>query len=234
MRDSLRVLTWNIHGCVGTDGRRDPARIAHAIRALGPDILALQEVDSRNRHADGVDVFEYLMATLGGYGLDAKTLSTECGHYGQMLISRWPLAKSVVHDISVVSREPRRALDVRLDCPQGSLRVLATHFGLGPAERRAQFRAVADIVGRGIARPTILLGDFNEWRRRGAGYRLLSPLFERATTHSTFPSRCPLLPLDRIWCHPARLMVRSWTDRSQRRASDHLPLLAELSFAGGP
>jgi len=78
--------------------------------------------------------------------------------------------------------------------------------------------------------PQVLLGDMNEWRRRGWGYRLLSTVFESCTSHRTFPAKMPLLPLDRIWCRPASLMVRSWTEHEARRVSDHLPLAADLAF----
>lgn len=38
------IATYNVHDCVGTDGRRDPERVARVIAETGADILALQEV----------------------------------------------------------------------------------------------------------------------------------------------------------------------------------------------
>jgi len=41
----LRIMTYNVHRCVGVDGRADPRRIAEVIAAYQPDIVALQELD---------------------------------------------------------------------------------------------------------------------------------------------------------------------------------------------
>ena len=40
----LKVVSWNVHGCVGTDGQFSPERIAEALAALAPDLALLQEV----------------------------------------------------------------------------------------------------------------------------------------------------------------------------------------------
>ena len=40
---SVRVATYNVHECVGTDGRQDPDRIASVVGELDADIIALQE-----------------------------------------------------------------------------------------------------------------------------------------------------------------------------------------------
>ena len=42
-RARLRVATYNVHACVGTDGRHDPDRVASVITELDADIVALQE-----------------------------------------------------------------------------------------------------------------------------------------------------------------------------------------------
>ena len=43
----IRVVSYNIHRCVGMDGRQDPGRVAEVIRELDADIVGLQEVDSK-------------------------------------------------------------------------------------------------------------------------------------------------------------------------------------------
>lgn len=200
------------------------------IRAINPDIIALQEVDSRSGQINDLDIFAYLESAVGGHSINAKTLSTDVGHYGQMLISRWPLRDCRIHDISVGKHEPRRIMEARVDLPGGSVRIIATHFGLNKAERRVQFRALADISKTHGDMPQVLMGDLNEWRRRGHGHDMLSPLFDICTSHRTYPAMLPSLALDRIWCRPGSMLVRSWTERAARHASDHLPLAADLSL----
>jgi endonuclease/exonuclease/phosphatase family metal-dependent hydrolase len=77
----------------------------------------------------------------------------------------------------------------------------------------------------------VILGDFNDWARRGAVQRALTNCAPVFTLHRTFPARFPLLALDRIYCRPSTLLVRSWTDRAARSASDHLPVIADLDMA---
>lgn len=115
--------------------------------------------------------------------------------------------------------------------PTGALRVLATHLGFREGERRRQMVRLNDIIASDTQTPLVLLGDLNEWRRGHIGRNILPPA-EATTTHPTFPARFPVLPLDRIGCRPAAMLVRSSVAREARGASDHLPLMAELVLPG--
>lgn len=227
---AVRIVTWNIHGCVGRDGRFDMARTADVLTRLNADVVALQEVDSRHRDA-AADTFDYLRDRLGEHGLHATTMTNARGAFGQMLVSRWPIARADIHDLSHPDREPRRALEADVALPVGAVRFLATHLGLGRLERRRQIATLRDMARRDRHRPTVLLGDFNDWRQRGESHRAFSNLFDNWTRHRTFPARLPLLPLDRIWSRPHGLLRRSWTIAAARHASDHLPLAAELDVS---
>src|SRR3546814_2935969 len=101
----LKALTWNIHGCVGGDGRHDVDRVGACVNAMAPDIAAFQEVDSRRAVPGAGRVYDTLRAQVGAHGHDAWSISGKDGHYGQILASRFPLEEKQVHDISVRSEE---------------------------------------------------------------------------------------------------------------------------------
>lgn len=225
---TIRVLTWNIHGGVGRDGRFDLGRIIGLIRGWEPDLVALQEVDSRRNIPGDVPAFAHIAAELGFHAVEAKTILAKDGDYGQMLVSRWKLGRTRLHDISVPGREPRRAIETEIETPFGPVHVLAAHFGLSLRERRHQAEALARIAGRGPRR-TIILGDFNDWIR-GSVQHAFGREFPGVTQHRTWPARCPLLRLDRIFCRPAAALVASRVDLHGRTMSDHLPVIAEINL----
>lgn len=220
---SLRVLTWNVHSCIGTDGRLDPERVREHIQAIDPDIAALQEVDSRRDRRDG---FALLGDSLGNRA-EARTIRTPDGDYGHMLLSRWPITAWRIHDISFGRREPRSMIEATIQTELGRINVLSTHLGLGRSERHAQARKI-EALAEADNRPTVVMGDFNELSGAGAIGRLLARTFLSAGRHATYPSRRPLFPLDRIWFERSLQLLRADVYRDARRASDHLPLWAEL------
>jgi len=229
----LRVLTWNIHGCIGRDRKHDEERIATRIQHLAPDLAALQEVDTRRRPGQalpngGQNLEDYLREQVGDHAHLAWALSSVDGHYGQILASRFPLVASEIHDVSVPGREPRKVITARIETGAQPLRVIATHLGLHRGERRRQFAALREIVATEPAIASILLGDLNEWRRGGAPQRGLHAEFECGTAHASFPARFPLFALDRILCRQGVRLERSWVDRGAQSASDHLPVVADI------
>ena len=229
-RAAVRVMTWNIHGGVGSDRRCDLRRIARIVQRHKPDILALQEVDSRRRKAKPEGAFQFLARALGGYSAESKLIVAPDGDYGHVLISRWPLTDTVYHDISLSGREPRAAIETCAETPLGVLHVVAAHLGLSFRERRHQADLLAGIVKHGPEH-AIMLGDFNDWIWRGSVQKVLGGLFPARSRHKTFPARRPLFALDRIYCRPSRMLARTWTDPAALHASDHLPVLADLHFA---
>jgi endonuclease/exonuclease/phosphatase family metal-dependent hydrolase len=57
---------------------------------------------------------------------------------------------------------------------------------------------------------------------------VLSRIFPARTRFRTFPSRLPMLRLDRIYCRPRSAFVQCFTDRAGRLYSDHLPVIADV------
>lgn len=227
--DTVRVMTWNIHGTFGRNPRFDLAQVVKLVRRWDPDIVALQEVDSRRALAGGANPFEFLTTAVGIYGIGAKSITSADGDYGQMLISRFPVTSHEIRDISFGEREPRRAIRAVVETPQGPLIVVATHLGLSISERRRQAQALVELSA-GDA-PAVVIGDFNDWFWPGSVRAVLSKTLRGRTGYRTFPSAFPLLRLDRIYCRPAQAMVATFVDREARALSDHLPVIADFRIA---
>lgn len=223
----LTVATYNIHGAVGTDGIFAPERIAGVLSGINADVIALQEVPLGG--ARSPNVLKLLASATGMHAVEGPTLINDERRYGNAILSRYPIQASVTIDLSFGSREPRGAVDADIDCHGHALRVVATHLGLSPAERRAQIRTLLEVFDR-PDRPVILMGDVNEWFMWGRPLRWLVSHFEAAPAPRTFPSALPLFSLDRIWISPRHRLLHVEVHRSRlaRIASDHLPLIAHI------
>ena len=206
-RSTVRIMTWNIHGAVGRNPRFDLMRVVELIKRADPDIVALQEVDSRRR-SDGDDTFALLHELLGVHGIGAKSITGADGDYGQLLISRWPITQSEVHDISYPEREPRRAIKAEIDT-------------------RSQAKKLLDIAGQ-TPTTTVVVGDFNDWFWAGSVRAALARELPGRTRYRTFPSWLPLLRLDRIYCRPARALLGSRVETLARHVSDHICVVADI------
>lgn len=224
---TVRLMTWNIHGGIGPDGRHDLERMLALVRRADPDVLALQEIDSRRAPGNEHPV-AMLKRILGHHGISAAAITTPDGDYGQVLLSRWPMTKTAVHDISVPGREPRRAITAVINAPAGDLFVLTTHLGLKFVERHRQCRQMAHLVNLS-ALTTVVMGDFNDWMWPGSVQNVLARKLPGRTPHRTFPASFPLLKLDRIYCRPASALISGRVDPAARSISDHLPVIAEVN-----
>ena len=224
----LTVATYNIHGAVGTDGRFAPGRIARVLQEIKADVVALQEVPLGGSAQP--DVLALLKEETGFFAVEGPTMQSEERRYGNAVLSRYPILAKESIDLSFGSREPRGALDADIDCHGHMLRVIATHLGLKPAERRAQIKRLLQAFDTDQA-PVILMGDVNEWFMWGRTLRWLVSHFEAAPAPRTFPSRLPLFALDRIWISPRQRLLQVHVHRTAlaRVASDHLPLVAHIA-----
>ena len=168
-----------------------------------------------------------LKRVLGHHGIAAAAITSPDGDYGQVLLSRWPMTDTDVHDISVPGREPRRAITSVVNAPAGKLFVLATHLGLKFVERHRQCRQLTALTTQSSL-TTVAMGDFNDWMWPGSVQSVLAEKLPGRTHHRTFPARLPLLKLDRIYCRPASALLTSRVDMAATEISDHLPVIAEI------
>jgi endonuclease/exonuclease/phosphatase family metal-dependent hydrolase len=228
----MRVVSWNIHGSVGADGRFDPNRVARVLARLEPDIVLLQEVGERHGRQTQVDQAELLAREMGM--ICAVGITVEAGPFGYGLatLSRHPLLDAETVDLSVTGREPRACLRVVTAAGAARLTLLNVHLGLAWGERRRQLERMLrheGPLGRPPA-PMLLAGDFNDWPpgrvTRLLGRHLVDVGLGRGRT---FPARIPMFRLDRIYAGRG-LRVVSYRVCGAHGASDHRPLFAEIAL----
>lgn len=232
----VRVVSYNVHACIGMDGRFEPHRIADVLQALQADFIALQEVEER-RHA-GKIVSDYLANRLD------MTVAGRSSHkrfgidFGNLLLASNTPLRSDTHDIAYAGREPRAIVEARFaaDSFGNELRLLTTHFGLSARERRSQLTRLLSRLEDADEHPVILCADFNEWRPYSRLHRKLGRVLGHPPVIRTFPSRFPAFSLDRIYASGTASIARISTlsNRVARIASDHLPVIADIDIRTNP
>ena len=233
----MKIASYNIHKCRGTDGLIRPDRIIEVIGQIGADVIALQEVDHRFGRRGGLLDLTTIRRKTGMQLLVQSDVPHRHGWHGNALLVRGEPKSYRRARLRLPGFEPRGAIVAELDLGEGQFRVIAVHLGLLRLSRLDQARALLDIF-LGLPRmPTILLGDFNEWRRRRrSALGLLEPTFGVAPSILSFPSRRPIFPLDRILGWPAGLITDlAIHDTSLAlQSSDHLPLTARVRLSSAP
>jgi endonuclease/exonuclease/phosphatase family metal-dependent hydrolase len=226
---TLKLASYNVHRGIGGDRKFAPERILGVIEEIRPDLIALQEVEA---HDSGGDMLAWLAQKTGYHAIAGTTLKRHDGHYGNGMLSRWPVRVKSLCDLSWRRREPRGAIAADIDCDGRVLRVVATHLGLRPAERREQVERILRLFSWKEGDRAVLMGDLNEWFLWGRPLRHLHKYFDETPALRTFPSSRPLFCLDRVWAHPGNMLKKLEVHRTplSRVASDHLPLVATLEL----
>jgi len=230
----LRIATYNVHACVGKDGRHDPDRVATVIAELHADIVALQEftypasVALETRTPFFLTAMDRYQCALGPTRQRTRQTVTEC--FGNALLTRHPIVEVHRIDLSRERSEPRGALAATIDVGGALLHVLATHLGLRISERRFQVRQILDYLDSVRSTSVVVLGDFNDWLPGRSAAHVLDRRLGRPPRPATFPVPWPLVALDRIWVHPRSTLRRVSIHATPiaRLASDHFPVIAEI------
>lgn len=240
-RDTLRVVTYNIHRSKGLDGRVRPERVARVLEEVGADIVALQEVVSLPAGTPEDDQAHYLARATGATFLFGENRKLWGGAYGNVVLSKLPMRTVKNHDISVHGRERRGVLHIDVDiAPRTVLHVFNVHLGTAFLERRHQGRRLAGLeilLHQDLKGPRLVLGDFNEWTP-GLTTRLLRAelksvdIRKHLRRRRTYPGLLPLLHLDHIYHDDALELTRLTLHRTRTSlvASDHLPLVADFKL----
>jgi endonuclease/exonuclease/phosphatase family metal-dependent hydrolase len=239
-----RIMTYNVHRCVGTDRRLDVGRIAAVIAQHEPDIVALQEVDVGRARTRGVDQAREIADRLGMISRFHPALKVEEELYGDAILTDLPERLIKAGPLPGYPRlpglEPRGALLVGVTVGGVEIEVLNAHLGLVPREQQLQAQALKGPLWLGDpARlaPKLVVGDFNCGPRSAAGRILKAGLADaRAAVRGrvpTFPSAMPVRRLDHVF---VSLEIRvtaifAASDPLTRLASDHLPLVVDFEVA---
>jgi endonuclease/exonuclease/phosphatase family metal-dependent hydrolase len=229
----MKVASYNIHKCRGMDGRIRPDRVLDVIRELDADIIALQEVDRRFGRKDGLLDPEAIRRDTGMRLLVQSDSPEGHGWHGNALLVRAEPKAYRRLRLRLPGFEPRGAIVAELDFGEGEFRVIAAHLGLLRLSRLDQASTLLKAHREMSPLPTILMGDFNEWRRRRrSALTVLEPTFGGGASPRSFPSRRPIFALDRILGWPDGLItdLAAHTSPLARLASDHLPLTAHAEI----
>jgi endonuclease/exonuclease/phosphatase family metal-dependent hydrolase len=220
----VRVMSYNVHNCIGSDKVKDVDRCAAVIRNVQPDVVAIQEVDSMTRRNK-----RYVLGELGeksGYhAYFGPTIPYRGGKYGIGVLSKKP-AKSVTFHRLPCRKEPRGLLVVEFD----KYYFLATHLSLVRPDQRESARIIKDIVSK-LNKPVLLAGDMNAQPH--------SPTMEifkeymtvlSDPTKFTFPAIDPRACIDHVMGANAQFKVKRNEVLYGDISSDHLPLYVDVKI----
>lgn len=248
----LRLMTYNVHRCVGTDRALDVERVAEVIAAEMPDVVALQELDVLRRRTKTIDQAHRLAELLKMKFHFHPAMAVEEELYGDAILTALPERRIKAEGLPLYRRvpglEPRGALWVEVMVGDTPVQIINTHLGLVPQEQKRQAAALLGekwMASDQWTAPGVLLGDFNASPYSGA-YRMLRAAVRDAQTPgagwgrtptATFPSSFPFMRIDHVFLTKGleTIAVRSPYDARARVASDHLPLVVDLEVtaAGG-
>lgn len=239
-----RILTYNVHQCLGTDRRLDVDRVAEVIARCKPDIVALQELDVGRSRSGGVDQAHAIAEALGmRFHFNAAMRVAE-ERYGDAILTHLPMRLVRAGELPTLPEftvlEKRGALWAEITLGERRLQVITTHLGLVPREQRAQVAALLGedwLAHADCLDPVILLGDLNAPSRTRPYQALAATLRDAQRTlkrraQPTYPSRLPILRIDHLFVsRSVRVLdVEAADGPLMRVASDHLPLWMDFEL----
>jgi endonuclease/exonuclease/phosphatase family metal-dependent hydrolase len=240
-----RILTYNVHRCVGNDKRLDVARIADVLASLKPDIVALQELDVGRARTNHIDQAHEIAQRLNMVAHFHAAMKVEEELYGDAILTTYPENLMQVGPLPghprITALEPRGALWVQVIIDGRPVQIINTHLGLVPREQQVQASYLAGpswLDHPRFSGPRILLGDFNAtgtslvYRTLAAKLAPARQVAPKKSPTSTFPAALPVLRIDHIFVSP-EIQVRDVFvpfDPPWRVASDHLPLVMDFDL----
>jgi endonuclease/exonuclease/phosphatase family metal-dependent hydrolase len=226
----LRVLCWNMHRGIGTDGKTDLERVAKIISNHNPDVVLLQEVDNQCRRSGNVNQAAELARLTELHHTFGKAMDHDGGEYGLAILSRYPLSDVQIHPLPG-SGEPRIALSALVDSPLGIISLATIHLDFkDQAEQLAQAQVAAAQLLKS-PHPVILGGDFNaEPDSKTLAVFAQAPwsLVQKKQPASTAPAGQPDKEIDHLILR-GLIAHRPAVVINEPVASDHRPVIAVIT-----
>ena len=210
-------------------------------RAEIPPVF-LQEIDDgvpRSRHHRQVDLFGDALGL--PHRAFQRNVTLTRGHYGNAILSRFPLREVHDLDLTVPLKKRRRALVARCQI-RGSHRhtilLFNCHLGLAGYERSLQLQKILQshaLRRLHRATPVIVAGDYNDvWGTLGKRWMEPAGFNAACRRAKTFPAMMPIRALDRIYYRGPLDFEHSFPARSDiaRQASDHCEGIESRLFNG--
>jgi endonuclease/exonuclease/phosphatase family metal-dependent hydrolase len=238
---SIRLLTLNARQGFGALRRgRALLPLREVLRSTAADLVFLQEIGvAAGSDAAAATQYETLADRVWPQHAYGRNAVVTGGHHGNALLSKFPISSSRNVDVSVGRAEPRGMLHCVVSVPgwEADLHAVCVHLALHESHRRRQVDRLLDLVRREIpaGAPLVIAGDFNDWRLRAHRKLSLEPGLDEVhcgrdgRLARTFPARCPLLRLDRIYVRNLRHRPLGLPRRPWSVLSDHRPLAAEVT-----
>jgi len=238
----LRVVSYNIHKCIGgLDRAYDPSRTVACLAHYQPDVVLMQEVDAGVKRSNGDHQASLLAEGLGlaHHAWFPNVRVRGGGTYGNAVLSRFPIDEVRNIDLTVAPKKRRSALHVACRVPTGTgdrtMHIFNLHLGLAQYERRIQIENFVEchpLHGLGETTPVVIGGDLNDVWGTLAGWLAPHGFTGIDRKPRTFPAWAPMRALDGVFVRGAVMMhavQRGETDLS-KRASDHRPLICDLEL----
>ena len=241
----MRVMTYNVHSCIGMDGRLSPRRIAKVIATYDPDVIALQELDVRRPRTKKMDQAHLIARELEMEFHFHPAIKIEEEEYGDAILSRYPsqLVKAGMYPKipKFQGLEPRGALWVEISVNGQKIQLINTHIGLRIIERQIQINHLLSeewLTHFNCKPPTIICGDFNTtprsplYRKIATNWRDVQTYNNNGRPKNTWFPHYPVGRIDHIFVSPEMRVLKTDVPRTTltKRASDHLPLIADLEL----
>jgi endonuclease/exonuclease/phosphatase family metal-dependent hydrolase len=230
----IKVASYNIHKGIGLDRRRNPERVLEVLREIDADVIALQEADRRFGTRESVLPTHLLDEHSDWKPVEFGMRALSMGWHGNVILIRKSAEVIDRTPIHLPALEPRGAVMADVETAGGIIRIVGMHLDLSGLWRRRQAAAImAHVEASTHRRPTVLMGDLNEWTAAAGCLRDFGRDYRMAATGPSFHSRRPVGRLDRIMVSQDLAVVECGVHASAaaRKTSDHLPIWATLSAA---